>query len=179
MVGFANAVWEVMAWKSLGSSSGVLLNKTNKQNIPTWKHWVDFTSFTSAVRLSCWSHDGGVFQLPKNTAVGQHVDRIRLNFHMLWPIAWLTLMLLLHTCNIKNTCLIILIWLECNSCTCSHLSFDLEHSKRQRWSNVEVWDSAMTHRQWTTVRPSPHSLCHLCTWASRLRKAFLESGTSR
>lgn len=40
-----------------------------------------------------------------------------------------------------------------------------------------VW--GFTHRQWTTVRPSPHSLCHLCTWASRLRKAFLESGTSR
>lgn len=37
----------------------------------------------------------------------------------------------------------------------------------------------ITHRQCTTVRPSPHSLCHLCTWASRLRKAFLESGTSR
>ncbi len=36
-----------------------------------------------------------------------------------------------------------------------------------------------TYRQWTTVRPSPHSLCHLCTLASRLRKAFLESGTSR
>lgn len=29
------------------------------------------------------------------------------------------------------------------------------------------------------VRPSPHSLCQLWTWASRLRKAFLESGTSR
>lgn len=29
------------------------------------------------------------------------------------------------------------------------------------------------------MRPSPHSLCHLCTWARRLRKAFLESGTSR
>lgn len=37
----------------------------------------------------------------------------------------------------------------------------------------------ITHRQWTAVRPSPHSLCHLCTWASRFRKAFLESGTSR
>lgn len=36
----------------------------------------------------------------------------------------------------------------------------------------------LTHRQWTTVRPSPHSLCHFCTWASKLRKAFLESGTS-
>lgn len=45
------------------------------------------------------------------------------------------------------------------------------------WFRVHA--APITHRQWTTVRPSPHSLCHLCTWASRLRKAFLESGTSR
>jgi len=41
------------------------------------------------------------------------------------------------------------------------------------------WRCKQTHRQWTTVRPSPHSLCQLWTWAKRLRKAFLESGTSR
>lgn len=45
-------------------------------------------------------------------------------------------------------------------------------------AGVCVW-VCVTHRQWTTVRPSPHSLCHFCTWASKLRKAFLESGTSR
>ena len=38
---------------------------------------------------------------------------------------------------------------------------------------------ARTHRQCTTVRPSPRSACHLSTSASRCRKAFLESGVSR
>lgn len=48
------------------------------------------------------------------------------------------------------------------------------------WFKMHYRCSEMiTHRQCTTVRPSPHSLCHLCTWASRFRKAFLESGTSR
>lgn len=38
---------------------------------------------------------------------------------------------------------------------------------------------ADTHRQCTTVLPSPLSFCHLSTWARRCRKDFLESGVSR
>ncbi len=63
------------------------------------------------------------------------------------------------------------------------LTHCLEGGRMYLWLsiNVEYMMHLLsdTHRQWTTVRPSPHSLCHLCTWASRLRKAFFESGTSR
>lgn len=38
---------------------------------------------------------------------------------------------------------------------------------------------ADTHKQCTTVLPSPLSFCHLSTWARRCRKDFLESGVSR